>query len=418
MLTEVYAKRKFYDNFHYYFDRNKFLNIYFSFNFIELLKTLSSIPRGFVEKYKEFFIQNYSINLFLYDLDNKFIKNINIKEKFNLFEDVDLDTYNAVVDSSDLKGKYKIVGVLNFNQSFYDYVLIKSREITASVEDKNYFNKLKIILNESKFSYTNSKAQIGSKYSFESGEIDFNTASFYASNLYEIYKRKIKIETYSRFIEKLSLEKGVEYDGNIPLTKYIAAKQKEYEEINLNFNLIEKTGDRSSYQNLLMAVLQDVESPFNYKEFSSLQNIYVVDGSKERKKTQSIQTYEKLNDNLQSLVCDNNIFSQTRESVLRDFKDSEVLLLATYINNVKDLEIDNFWREDFTLIPIYIIDIMTNYNVYFLESINKNSMSDNWKLLTREEIQNLKSGKYLCKIIPTQQYINKFLIENYFVLVK
>ena len=68
--------------------------------------------------------------------------------------------------------------------------------------------------------------------------------------------------------------------------------------------------------------------------------------------------------------------------------------------------------------PIYALEKNINYNVYYLQSIEPNSMSDKWEILTKLELENLKDGKYLCKIVSTNENINKFLIENYFTLVK
>ena len=95
-----------------------------------------------------------------------------------------------------------------------------------------------------------------------------------------------------------------------------------------------------------------------------------------------------------------------------------ILLNASFLNSIKNLDISRVYTQDLDLFPVYTLEDDVKFNLYYLQSIEPKSMSDKWELLTNEQLAILKDGRYLCKIIPTHDMANKFLIENYFILVK
>ena len=50
--------------------------------------------------------------------------------------------------------------------------------------------------------------------------------------------------------------------------------------------------------------------------------------------------------------------------------------------------------------------------------LNDQSLNEDWRQLTKEELTNLSSGRYLCMISVDKPYIQNSIIENYFVLEK
>jgi hypothetical protein len=439
MLNSFNKDRKYYDNLYFYFTRDRKIGVYFSLNFIELLKDKTDIPVKFIEDNSELLKNQYSVKLFLADKDNKPLKlpciKTQISNKYNpprvknlskcrddffllrpvnLFTNSNFRSYSGKFDISNITGIYKIVGEVSYNYSFYEYVSSQINNEDLDISEKSKFIKLKIIMDRDNAFFTNSKKNNLNIYSFESPLINFHQKSLYASNLYDIYEEQIGFEDYKNYLDNISKTKGITYDGNLPLTKYSNYLQVT----DLNFNLSTKEGNQHDYQNLMMGLLQDSSNSFDYKEFSSIQSIYIQNPNEKNKRKQKVQNYQKLNNNLESLACDNNLFVNPISQQTSQFKDSEILLLANYINNIPDLQTNDFWKDDLTLIPVYLLDIFATYDIYYLISIEEKSMSNTWKKLTNFELENLSSGNYLCKINSIKDFISPYLIETYFILVK
>lgn len=141
-----------------------------------------------------------------------------------------------------------------------------------------------------------------------------------------------------------------------------------------------------------------------------MNNIYLttVDLKKNRA---SIKPYETIT-SLQSTACDNKIFNQTQ---INQLIDSDILYICNFIDNF-NIDLNDFWLEDYKKLPVYLLEVKTKYNIYFLEKINESSMSETWTLLTNEKLNNLNAGKYLCMITTQNSDVQKNLIENYFIL--
>ena len=115
--------------------------------------------------------------------------------------------------------------------------------------------------------------------------------------------------------------------------------------------------------------------------------------------------------------CDNNLFNDLPQNT-KKLNDSDLLLLSHCFNNISNLEISDFWANDITLLPVYILDVMSKYSIYYLKNIDEESMRQTWSLLNREEINNLQQGNYLCKISTNEELLYDSLLENYFILNK
>ena len=100
------------------------------------------------------------------------------------------------------------------------------------------------------------------------------------------------------------------------------------------------------------------------------------------------------------------------------FIDSDVLYLTAFLSNFDIIDINEYWSSDIKLLPVYLLEILTNYKVYYIKELNDQSLNEDWRQLTKEELTNLNSGRYLCMISVDKPYIQNSIIENYFVLEK
>ena len=416
MLNYLNKNKKYYDIFNYFFTIDKKIAVFFSVNFIEILRSKTEIPEDFIKENIDFLKNQYNIKLFLTDKNNKYTESFDFLTTIELFRNSQFITYYATLDISNLTGKYKIIGNIEYSYSFYDYVSIQADNEELKLEDQSKFIKLKLIMDQNNVFFTHSAKNNMNIYSFESDLISFNKNIPHVSNFNFINTKFTEIvpyDEYRNFINDVSLIKGTTYDGNLPVTYF----SNNIEEYALDFNLTTKTGDQSKYQTVMMNLLQNDSNSLDYKEFSSIQNIFLSKSEKNARK-QAVPSYTKLNNNLESLACDNNVFTTPISSKTSYFKDSEILLIANYFNNIKDFKIDDFWKDDSSLIPVYLLDIFSTYKVYYLNSINPKSMSNSWTNLTNSELENLNPGKYLFKVHSEKDFVNPYLIENYFLLVK
>ena len=144
-MLNIYDKnRVYYDNFNFYFDRNKNLNVIFSFNFSGLIKDLLGIDdKDFLNLIKN----DYDIKIYLTrkeeygDFSQPFDYIFNI----NLFSGI--NSYLCKKSVANLRGKYDIFVRITYNNEadkYIDFVLKKD----LSLPERNKFSSLKIINEE------------------------------------------------------------------------------------------------------------------------------------------------------------------------------------------------------------------------------------------------------------------------------
>ena len=410
MLNDA-SNREFNSTFHHYFDRNDNFNCYVIFNFLEFIKSKSEFPQIYNEK----ILEKLQFRFYLQNEDATNIKEIKNVSKYRLFENNSIITFFLVHDAKKIKGNYQIKCTINFEDEFYNFI-----SNTPVDEASQYFNlteyeyativsQLKPIM-DVKYVNQFKPSNLSMVYELFSDFIKFDDKSVKISNLFDIYKNSISFLTYSKFIKDKEAEKQYTYDSTLPITKYIK-DQKTYD---LKFNLKEKKGNLNNYLDLSLSLLKNSTNRDNYKKTSSLNNIFLKNITNKNKNKRTVSPYNFI-DSLQSTVCETNIFADiTTES----FKDSDILYITTFLDNYDFLRIDDFWTNSYENLPVYLLDIATKYTVYYLDDINKYSMYEIWKPLTKDSLNLLNQGKYLCMICADKEYVNKELIENYFILEK
>jgi hypothetical protein len=402
--------------FHHYFDRGDNLNCYVSFNFINFIKSSSEFPEiyddaNFLSKILEqvqfrFYLQNENAT------NIKEIKNIS---RYRIFPDQPIITFFLRHDVKQIKGNYQIRCLINFEDQFYKFI----NEVPPN-EACVYFNlseyqystiisDLKLII-EKKFINQFQPSNLAQTYEFYSDYIKIVDKSIKVSNLFDIYRNIITFEAYDNFIRQKELEKQYTYDSILPITKYIK-DQKIYD---LIFGLKTKTGNLNNYLDLSLSLLFNSLNRSDYKKTSSLENIFLENIVQTKPNKKAINPYDFIS-SLQSTACETSIFSALD---IEKFKESDILYIATFLENYDFLRVDDFWTSDYKNMPVYLLDIATKYNVYYLSKINDDSMYETWEPLTKESLNLLNNGRYLCMISADKDYINNEIIENYFILEK
>lgn len=402
MLKLFDIERKFYDKLHFYFDRDKSLNIIFTLNFVELLKDRGGIPEDFIVENQQSILQNLFVDITLLNNENAETKELETPTQISLFKNNKLITFVSKTSiSALLGGKYKIRVDIRFPNYVHQYLSGHPEDVDLS--------SLKLILEQpiSRFAY-NATNFLGF-YNFESDTLQIKKEYCNSFNLYDIYQGIIRYSTYKRFVETQSELRGVSYDGVVPVSKFTLENRLH----SLVYNLETKIGNKDEYQNLLMGLLQKKSPIYSYENFSYGENLFLKQGRVGS--TDSISAFERI-ESLSSDTCGNELFSklETDTAIL----GSDILLLSMYYKMFPTLEGMEFWKDDFGLIPVYLLNIFSPCDIYYLSSINENSMSNSWERLTNATLDNLDSGNYLCMISSRQEFLNESLLENYFILVK
>ena len=410
-MLEDALNKEFNSVFHHYFDRDEIFNCYVSFNFLNFMQTYTEFP----QIYNEQILNNLQFRFFLQNENASSIKEIKNVSRYNLFENESIITFLLEHDSKKIRGNYQVKCVINFEDEFYNFITSTPPDVACTYfglteyEYVSIMSQLKLIMD---VRYINQFApsNLARTYEFYSDFIKFTDKNIMVSNLFDIYRKIISFRSYNKFISDKESEKQYTYDSTVPITKYIK-DQKIY---NLTFNIKEKTGDYKSYLDLSLSLLDNSTNRFDYKKTSALKNTFLKDVTNINNKKKAINTYDFIS-SIQSTTCETNIFSDIEEEV---FKDSDILYVSTFLDNYGFLKTDEFWTSNYENMPVYLLDIATKYNVYYLEEIKSESMYESWKPLTKDSLNLLNQGKYLCMICADKDYINKELIENYFILEK
>ena len=414
MLNNILDK-SFNSTFHHYFDRDDNFNCYVSFNFIEFMKYNSQYPQIYNdENLVSKILDLLQFRFFLQNTDFTNILEIKEVSKIDLFSNNNLTTFFIKHDSKKIRGDYQLRCQINFEDQFYNW-----STNTSVTEASKYFNLTEYQyvvfikdarqIIETKFTTQFKPSNLARTYEFFSDFIKFKDKQVKASNLYDIYKQKISYQEYVNFINNKEIEKQATYYSNLPLIKYI----KDGLEYDLKFDLKNKTGDVKNYLDLTLSLLSDSKNRDDYKKTSSLNNIYIKNLMSNRK-VESVKTYEYISA-IQSTACETDIYSNISTE---SFKDSDILYVATFFDNYDFIQVNDLWENEYRNIPVYILDIATKYNVYYLEKIEEKSLYEKWNLLTKDALNVLSTGTYLCMISSDRDFINNNIMENYFLLEK
>lgn len=395
-------------NFHYYFDRNNNFHSYVFFNFVEFYKDY--FPNAYFytqyDDFVEFIKNNIIFNFYLQDDSNTKILNFEnavilpyYSQNFLFFK----ITKNAIQYSE----KFKIVCRISFEDQFYNYISSDKNNpilIQNPYEYEIYKNYTKNILDKK---YVNDYKPINLKqtYEFESENINFSENVYKVSNLYEIFSENISLTNYTNFIDKYENIKKISYSGRVPLTSYI--KQKNV--YNLNFDIENKKGDSSNHLELILATINHNKT-IDYKETSFLKNTFI---DEERKApTKTIKMFDHIT-SIESNSCEIELF---KEQKLKELLGTNILYVSTFFDSF-DIKDYSYWIEDYNLLPVYILELMTDYNIYYLSNIDENSLFEEWTPLLKTSLSDLKNTYCLCKIVSNNNILQDYLIENYFMLI-
>lgn len=402
MLKLFDIERKYYDGIHFYFDRDRALNVLFTLNFIELLKESVGVSREFLYENSEKILRNLFVDVYLLNTKNKEIKKTNNLTNIPLFKNKNLITYKTSIPARNLVGEYKVFVEIKFPNYMHDY-------LTTTLENPES-STLKLIIERPIANFAYNATNFSNLYTFESELLNFATDGCFISNLFGIYQEFLRTSEYLEYLSAQESLRGAVYDGSLPITNFIVQGKL----IETTINLETKIGDRRPYEELAMRLIQKSENYFDYKNLASSNSIY-LESESNRLNRSSIQTFEKI-ESLSSDTCDNNIFKDL--STQKELSGTDMLYLATYYKEFGNFGGENFWKDDFSLIPAYIFNTADLCEVYYVSSINENSMTNSWAKLTKENINSLESGSYLCKITSKKDFLNNNLIENYFILVR
>jgi hypothetical protein len=404
MLNLFDQNKVYYDNFSYYFDRGQNLNVIFSFNFYKFI--LDNVPNSTID----FALLNkdrYSIKVFL-TKENQFKNYI---ELFDSYTKVNLTTTPFFVDTyfcskrvSNLSGNYRVMVKISYGSIESDYL---NYEIPLSIQNSSKLNNLKYekIINEQKSN------NVENQYMFMSEDININLKDKYIYNLYDIYSNNITYNNLSSYLSSLEVNRGIKYDGSLTTNNYYDQEQKP-----LDFNFINNSGDKTNYTNLVTKIFQNSLQEKQYKEICYSNNLFIQTSKNDRNRKESIKSYEVLAGSLTSTACENDLFNEYSKK--SEILSSDILMLSFYYDNIYNLSINDFWKDDITLLPVYVLDVKTKYKMYYMSSLLPDSMTQNWNLLDRTTLENLTSGNYLCKIVNDEIYLTNLLMENYFILNK
>lgn len=414
MLNLFDTNKTYYDDFVYYLDRGKNLNVIFSFNFSKFI--LDNIPGSnlsfaFLNKDK------YRIKIFL-------TKEQQFKNYIELFDSYDktflstngfyIDTYTCKKNVSNLNGKYKVLVMVSYASLRNEFI---NNELLNNQNNSAVYNNLKYekILNEVKYAFFEQKSNnLDNQYTFYSEDIEIDFNKKFVFNLYDIYSDTITYTNLFNYLSSLETDRGITFDGSLTTNNYLDKEIKK-----LDFNFINNSGDRINYYKLMTKVFQNSNDQINYNDINYVKNVFIQTKRRDRNRKETVPTYETLSDSLSSTACENNLFNDTAQNVtITTTKQTDPLLLSFVYDNINNIQIDEFWKNDITLLPVYFLDVQTKYKIYYLKELQTDSMTQIWNVLDKQTMENLSSGNYLCKIINESEYLSNHLMEDVFVLSK
>lgn len=399
--------------FHFYFDRSDNFNCYVSFNVYEFLKNYSTYPETYeIEEFYTSVRDSIKLDFYLYIEDKDSIRlhteqqiKISNVQEISLVDSNKIKTYFLNIETENIYRDYRVKGVVTFSDTVYDYIQ-KFIQKNISLEIFPEIYKIKDSY-EKKYYNLFSVFVPNSTHEFYSEVISFYKKSVKVSNLYQIFNSSITKQSLLDYIEIYEKAKGLMYDGNLPITSYYV-DNKVY---SLNYNVQQKEGNTNDYLRLSMSLLNNLKNRDDYKKFSFNNNVYLLNELTTRKKIKTVNLYQTISA-IQSDACENQI----QNSKTPELPDSDILLITTFFDNFPIINVNDFWAEDPKRISVYLLDLLTKYNIFYLSNIQESTLDESWKNLTKEELQNLNSGRYLCMISADQDYIQDSIIENYFVL--
>lgn len=407
--------------FHFYFDRNENFNCFVTFNVYEFLKNYSTYPQIYdIEEFYRQVLSSFNIEFYLLLEDKDSIRlhteqliKISDTQIVDLFNNNKLKTYLLNFDARSINRNYRVKGKISFSDKIYSYIqqfLQGNVTNTLFADDKKTFLDIANTFrnaHEKKYYNTFNSFIPNSTHEFYSEVINFSKKSIKVSNLYEIFAPFINRDTLRNFIKTSETVKNVTYDGNLPINSYILDKQF----YSLNYDVGKKVGNPENYLKLSMSLLDNSKNRTDYKRYSYENNLFLVNDVTKRKSNETQKTYEYISA-VQSTACENSI---TKNSTVPELLGSDVLLTSTFLDNYPILNFNEYWIGEPNKIPIYLLEILTKYNVMYLTDTTE-SLDEKWQQLTKDKLENLTSGKYLCMISADQDYIQNNIIENYFVL--
>ena len=413
----------FHGPFHNYFDRNDNFHCYVNFNIYQFIKHYSSFPQIYDN---EQFWNNIS-NLILFDFylvseieeqvtNTQKIKKINFQdvETINLYDSNRVLTFHVNTDTSNLRGKYLLKGVVRFQDKFYEYL---KQFLSGQINDvflgldKNIVTyKAETIVNSFDKKYINQfkPLNLPSTYEFVSDYINFVDRSIKIINLGDSYRQNLTLSEFNNFIQINEKEREKVLDGVVPLTSCIIDNVNSP----LTFNVVTKQGSIPEYLNLSMSILDKMKNRENYVNYNYGNNLFINNQTTKSKRKEERKSYEAIN-SIQSTACEDTI---TYTNELPKLAESKILFISTFFDNFSNILIDNYWAENPEILPAYLFDIVTRFNIFYLSDFSETNMKEKWNQLTKENISNLNKKRYLCKITTDNLHIQDNLIENYFVL--
>jgi hypothetical protein len=160
------------------------------------------------------------------------------------------------------------------------------------------------------------------------------------------------------FLESLAEpEDGIKFDGSLTANNYY-----DKSIIKLDYNFISNSGNKISYTNLMIKLLQNSLEQVSYKQSNYENNIYLETENKDVNRKKTIQDYEKLAESITSTACENSLFINSINDRMV-VKDSDLLTLCFYYDNILNLEVNDFWKEDFSLLSVYSVDVRSRYKM-------------------------------------------------------
>lgn len=407
--------------FHFYFDRNENFNCFITFNVYEFLKNYSTYPQIYdIEEFYRQVLSSFNIEFYLSLEDKDSIRlhteqliKISNTQIVDLFNNNKLKTYLLNFDARSINRSYRIKGKISFSDKIYSYI---QQFLQGNVTNTLFADNKKTFLDiantfrnahEKKYYNTFNSFIPNSTHEFYSEVINFSKKSIKVSNLYEIFAPFINRDTLRNFIKTSETVKNITYDGNLPINSYILDKQF----YSLNYDVGKKIGNPENHLKLLMSLLDNSKNRSDYKRYSYENNLFLVNDITKRKLNETQKTYEYISA-VQSTACENSI---TKNNIIPELLGSDILLTSTFLDNYPILNFNEYWVGEPNKIPIYLLEILTKYNVMYLTDTTE-TLDEKWEQLTKDKLENLTSGKYLCMISADQDYIQNNIIENYFVL--
>lgn len=408
--------------FHFYFDRNNNFNCFVSFNIYEFLKNSSTYPDIYdVEEFYKGVVDSVKIDFYLVLEDKDSIRlhteqqiKIDNVQVVSLFNTNKLKTYLLNIDARSINRNYRVKGEISYSDKIYLYIqqfLQGNVANTLFAKDRKTFLDIANTFrnaHEKKYYNTFNTSIPSSTHEFYSEVINFSKKSIKISNLYTIYSPFINRDSLTNFVKTYETIKNVSYDGELPITSFIL----DNEFYSLDYNLGKKTGDPQNHLKLSMSLLDDSRNRKDYKTYSYQNNLFLVNETTKRKTNETQKSYEYIS-SIQSSACEDPI---TKNDKTPELLGSDILLTSAFLDSYPIINFNEYWLGDSKIIPVYLLEILTKYNIMYLTEISEPSLNENWNQLTKEKLENLTSGRYLCLISANQDYIQNNIIENYFVL--